>query len=68
MEITKRGVTFLEAEGGYTNQKRKLLYCIISTNQVAKIKELIYKKDNKAFVSINNVDEVRGGGFKTKLL
>lgn len=68
MALTKKGVTFLEGEGAYSNKKRKLLYCIIPTSQIAKIKEIIYKKDEKAFVSINNVDEVRGGGFKTKLL
>lgn len=63
-----RGVTFLEAEGAYTNNKKKLIYCIVSSNQVIKVKELIYETDENAFVSINNVDEVRGGGFKAKAL
>lgn len=63
-----RGVTFLEAEGAYTNNKKKLIYCIVSSNQVIKVKELIYETDENAFVSINNVDEVRGGGFKVKAL
>lgn len=63
-----RGVTYLEAEGAYTNNKKKLIYCIVSSNQVVKIKELIYKIDKNAFISINNVDEVRGNGFKAKVL
>lgn len=68
MNNLHRGVTFLEAEGAYTNNKKKLIYCIVSTSQVVKVKELVYEKDKNAFISINNVDEVRGGGFKTKAL
>ena len=68
MHITKKGVTYLEAEGAYSNQKKKLIYCIVSTSQVAKIKEIVYKIDEKAFISINDVDEVRGGGFRAKNL
>lgn len=68
MSITGKGVTFLEAEGGYTHNKKKLIYCVVSTNQIAKVKEVIYKEDNQAFVSINNIDEVKGGGFKGKPL
>jgi uncharacterized membrane-anchored protein YitT (DUF2179 family) len=59
-----RGVTFLEAEGAYTNNKKKMIYCIVSSNQVVKVKELVYEIDKEAFISINNVDEVRGRGFK----
>jgi uncharacterized membrane-anchored protein YitT (DUF2179 family) len=59
-----RGVTFLEAEGAYTNNKKKMIYCIVSSSQVVKVKELVYEIDKEAFISINNVDEVRGRGFK----
>lgn len=68
MSATGKGVTFLDAEGAYTKVKKKMIYCVVSTNQVAKIKEIIYKEDKDAFVSINNIDEVKGGGFKEKRL
>lgn len=45
-----------------------MIYCVISSNQIAKIKEIIYKEDRNAFVSINNIDELKGGGFKEKKL
>lgn len=68
MSTTGKGVTFLDAEGAYTKVKKKMIYCVVSTSQVAKIKEIIYREDKNAFVSINNIDEVKGGGFKGKIL
>ncbi|MBO3443563.1 YitT family protein [Clostridium sp. CCUG 7971] len=62
------GVTFLEAEGAYTNNKKKIVYCIVASGQVAKLTELIYSKDESAFISVNHVEEVRGAGFREKFL
>lgn len=62
------GVTFLEAEGAYTNNKKKIVYCIVSAGQVAKLTELIYSKDESAFISVNHVEEVRGAGFRERFL
>ena len=68
MDITGKGVTFLDAQGAYTKVKKKMIYCVVSASQVAKIKEIIYKEDKDAFISINNIDEVNGGGFREKKL
>lgn len=68
MKSTGKGVTFLEAQGAYSKVNKKMIYCVVSSNQIAKIKEIIYKEDKNAFVSINNIDEVKGGGFKEKKL
>lgn len=68
MEATGKGVTFLDAQGAYSKVNKKMIYCVVATNQVAKIKEIIYKEDKNAFVSINDIDEVKGGGFKEKKL
>ena len=68
MNATGKGVTFLDVEGAYSHNKKKMIYCVVSSNQIAKIKEIIYKEDNNAFISINNIDEVKGGGFKGKKL
>ncbi len=62
------GVTFLEAEGAYTHTKKKIIYCIVASGQVAKLTELIYSKDESAFISVNHVEEVRGAGFREKFL
>ncbi|MGL4914294.1 MAG: YitT family protein [Romboutsia sp.] len=68
MSQMKSGVTFLEAEGAYTHNKKKLIYCIVSSNEISTFKDLVYKIDIDAFISINNVEEVKGAGFKEKFL
>ncbi len=68
MKEMKSGVTYLEAEGAYTHSKKKIIYCIVSAGDLAKFKDLIYKIDIDAFISVNNLEEVRGAGFKEKFL
>ncbi|MEG6584963.1 YitT family protein [Dendrosporobacter sp. 1207_IL3150] len=58
-----RGVTFLQGKGGYTGQDRELLLCVVSTSEVTQLKELIYQKDQKAFVIVADAHEVLGEGF-----
>lgn len=68
MKEMKSGVTYIDAEGAYTKAKKKIIYCIVSSRELAKFKELIYNIDIDAFISVNNVEEVRGAGFKQKFL
>ncbi len=49
----------MEAEGAYTQNKKKMIYCIISANEIGKFKDLIYDMDSEAFISVNNVEEVK---------
>ena len=63
-----RGVTLIEAEGAYTHEKKKIVYCIVASNEIPKIKEIALKYDKKAFISVNDVNEVKGRGFKEKYL
>ncbi len=68
MSSLHRGVTFLDAEGAYTHEKKKIIYCIVSSNEIPKIKEISLKYDKKSFISVNDVTEVKGRGFKEKYL
>lgn len=68
MKTLVRGVTFLEAEGAYTHEKKKIIYCIVSSNEIPKIKEIALKYDKESFISVNDVTEVKGRGFKEKYL
>lgn len=61
-----RGVTLLDAEGAYTKNKKKVIYTIVSSNEIPKVKEIILKYDKKAFLSVNDVTEIKGRGFKPK--
>jgi uncharacterized membrane-anchored protein YitT (DUF2179 family) len=58
-----RGVTLLEGTGAYTKQGKKVIYCIVNSNEVVKLKALVDKIDPAAFLTINDVVEVRGSGF-----
>lgn len=60
-----RGVTTLPAKGGYTHAQRKMLYCIVSLSQMVELRQTILQIDPKAFISIIDVSEVNGRGFKS---
>lgn len=68
MDTLVRGVTFLEAEGGYTQEKKKIIYCVVLSREIPKIKEIALKYDERAFISVNDINEVKGKGFKEKFL
>ncbi len=59
-----RGVTRLEAQGGYTGEGREVLLCVVTRRQTAHLKSIIHEVDPGAFVIIGNATEVHGEGFK----
>jgi len=58
-----RGATFLKGEGAYTHGASKIVYCVVSLFELARLKDLISSVDPKAFVVINETMEVIGKGF-----
>lgn len=68
MNTFQRGVTFLEGEGAYSKESKKLIYCIVNSNEIPKIKEIALKHDQNAFITVNAVSEVKGTGFREKFL
>lgn len=61
-----RGVTYLEGEGAYTGNKKRVIYCIVSTNQLAKLKQIVREEDPAAFITVSDTAEVMGQGFSTR--
>ncbi len=59
-----RGVTKLSAYGGYTEEERPVLMCVVHQNEVNKLKQMVKAVDPKAFVVVTNATEVLGEGFK----
>ena len=59
-----RGVTILEARGGFSQERRPVLYVVVSRSQVAAVKRLVADLDPKAFVVVSEAHEVLGEGFK----
>jgi len=64
MTVLERGVTILEGTGGYTGETRPVLYCVITTAEVSRIKEIVKQADPKAFMVIGMAHEALGEGFK----
>lgn len=60
------GVTYIEGKGGYTGADKKIIYCVISRLEIAKLKELIQSIDQTAFLAIETVHEVEGVQIKEK--
>ena len=64
MKQTGRGVTIINARGGYTNDSKEILYCILGRYEVTTVKRIVKNIDRKAFMSVSEVSEVLGEGFK----
>ena len=45
-------VTIIDARGGYTDKKRKMLMCVVPTIEYLKLKELVREIDPRAFFLI----------------
>jgi len=58
-----RGITSLFAEGEYTHDRKKMLYCIVTSRQMIELKTAIHDIDPTAFITIVDASEVRGRGF-----
>lgn len=65
MEDLGRGVTFLQARGGYTGQQHEMLFCVVGKREITRLKEIVYRQDRHAFVIVADAHEVLGEGFKT---
>lgn len=63
LEELKRGVTYLPAEGAYTGTPRKVVYCIVRSAELIKVKRIVKALDPKALFSIIETQEVVGRGF-----
>lgn len=59
-----RGVTKLSAYGGYTDQERPILMCVVDQTEFTKLKQLVKSIDPTAFVVVMDASEVLGEGFK----
>lgn len=62
---TKLGVTFLNGQGAYSNSDKNVIFFVTKNSDLAKVKELILKKDPGAFITIIDTHDVHGGGFST---
>ena len=52
MKRLDRGVTFIHASGGWTDQKHRMIYTVINMSELGRLKELMFHHDPDAFIFI----------------
>lgn len=64
MEELDRGVTYINARGGYSNESSDMLLCAVRRYEVYKLNTIIRDVDKDAFVIVGDAGEISGEGFK----
>ncbi|MEG0377543.1 MAG: YitT family protein [Eubacterium sp.] len=64
MTDLNKTATIFHAYGAFSKRETDVVYCIVYRSQIAKLKQLIYEVDPKAFVTLSDAQEVLGEGFK----
>lgn len=63
MDDLDRTVTYLQGEGGYLGQPKRVILCAFKQRQIVAIKETVRQVDPNAFMIVTNSHEVLGEGF-----
>jgi uncharacterized membrane-anchored protein YitT (DUF2179 family) len=59
-----RGVTKFTAAGGFTGERKEVVFCVVPQSQITHLKQIVHEIDPDAFVAIMDVTETLGLGFK----
>lgn len=58
-----RGCTAIPAQGMYSDEMRKMLFCVVGKKEVLDFKDCVKELDPRAFVIVTDANEVLGEGF-----
>ena len=62
-EDMNRGLTYIKGQGSYSKKDLNIGYCVVSRNEIGKVKSIVYNTDPRAFVTITEVHDIIGEGF-----
>jgi len=62
-KVLSRGVSEIPIKGGYQEDNRIMLVCVLSTREYFILRSIVEKIDPKAFLFVTKATEVRGLGF-----
>jgi uncharacterized membrane-anchored protein YitT (DUF2179 family) len=60
-----RGGTYLNAEGMYNGNQKKVIFTVVNRRELAMLEEFINQVDPKAFLTVMDANEILGKGFKS---
>ena len=58
------GVTYLEGEGAYSNEKKRVIMCVVRKQIAPNVEEVVKEEDGKAFMIVSSAAEIYGEGYK----
>lgn len=58
-----RGVTYLDGQGYYSGEDRKVILTVIKRQQLAELKQFVTEEDSEAFIIVQEAHQVLGDGF-----
>ncbi|PAE44549.1 YitT family protein [Bacillus sp. 7884-1] len=64
MSKMSRGITVLEGRGGFSGQNKDVFYLVINKQEIVQLKSVINSIDKNAYVTLHNVHEMMGKGYK----
>jgi len=67
MDELSRGATALKGRGLYKNIEREIIVTVVTLKELGKLINLIKNIDPDAFVTVHNVHEVLGEGFRKRI-
>lgn len=59
------GVTYLQGEGAYSSQDKKVIMCVMKKQQAPRVEEIVKQEDPKAFMIVTHATEIYGEGYKS---
>lgn len=65
-EEFESGMTRVEAQGGYSNTQKTMIYFVLNRFQVVKLKELVHEIDSTAYITISEVADVFAANHEQK--
>lgn len=63
-----RGITYLHGESAYTQLDKKVIFCVITRLEEAKLKAIVEDIDPKAFLAVGHIHDVQGESFKKRAI
>lgn len=67
MNDLSRGATAIKARGLYKNIDREIIVTVVTLKEIGILTNLVKEIDPNAFVTVNNVHEVLGEGFRRRI-
>ena len=64
LKEVNRGATVWDAEGGYTQNRRNVIYVVVRSYELFHLKQTVKAADPNAFLIVSDATEVLGNGFR----